>query len=105
MRLLVRLFFGKNTAMANRLTRIYTRTGDDGTTGLADGSRLAKDHTRVEAMGDLDELNSALGLLLSEPLPPRTREQLTLIQHRLFDIGGELAIPGCASVTAQHVSE
>ena len=105
MRRLARLFFGKNTAMANRLTRIYTRTGDDGTTGLADGSRLAKDHTRIEAMGDLDELNSALGLLLSEPLPPRTREQLTLIQHRLFDLGGELAIPGCASVTAQHVSE
>ena len=62
--------------MANRLTRIYTRTGDDGTTGLADGSRLAKDHARVEAMGDVDELNSALGLLLTESLPPRTRELL-----------------------------
>ena len=91
--------------MANRLTRIYTRTGDDGTTGLADGSRLAKDHARVEAMGDVDELNSALGLLLTESLPPRTREQLTQIQHRLFDLGGELAIPGHVSLQAQHVSE
>ena len=91
--------------MANRLTRIYTRTGDDGTTGLADGSRLAKDHARIAAMGDMDELNSTLGLLLTETLPPRTRAQLTLIQHRLFDLGGELAIPGHTSLSAEHVSE
>lgn len=91
--------------MANRLSRIYTRTGDDGTTGLADGSRVAKDHARVEAMGEVDELNSALGLLLTEALPDRTREQLTQIQHRLFDLGGELAIPGHTSLSADHVSE
>jgi cob(I)alamin adenosyltransferase len=97
--------FESNAAMANRLTRIYTRTGDDGSTGLADGSRVAKDHARVQAMGDIDELNSALGLLLSESLPDRTREQLTQIQHRLFDLGGELAIPGHLSLNAQHVGE
>lgn len=91
--------------MANRLTRIYTRTGDDGTTGLADGSRLAKDHARVEAMGDVDELNSAIGMLLTESLPSRTREQLIKIQHRLFDLGGELAIPGHTSLSAHQVSE
>jgi cob(I)alamin adenosyltransferase len=91
--------------MANRLTRIYTRTGDDGTTGLADGSRINKDHARVEAMGDIDELNSALGLLLTEMLPDRVRERLTSIQHRLFNLGGELAIPGYASLSDHHVTQ
>lgn len=91
--------------MANRLTRIYTRTGDDGTTGLADGSRIAKDHARVEAMGDIDELNSAIGLLLTETLPDRVRERLTSIQHRLFDLGGELAIPGHISLGDHHVTQ
>lgn len=91
--------------MANRLTRIYTRTGDDGTTGLADGSRVAKDHARIEAMGDIDELNSAIGLLLTESLPDRVRKRLTLIQHRLFDLGGELAIPGHTSLTDRHVTQ
>ena len=80
--------------MANRLTQIATRTGDDGTTGLGDGTRVPKDHLRVQAMGDVDELNSTLGVLLAEPLPPALRELLGLIQHELFNLGGELSIPG-----------
>ena len=80
--------------MANRLTQIATRTGDDGTTGLGDGSRVAKNHLRVAAMGDVDELNSQLGVLLAEPLPDDVRELLSVIQHELFNLGGELSIPG-----------
>jgi cob(I)alamin adenosyltransferase len=80
--------------MANRLTQIATRTGDDGTTGLGDGTRMAKDHLRVQAMGDVDELNSSLGVLLAEPLPQGVRELLVVIQHELFNLGGELSIPG-----------
>jgi cob(I)alamin adenosyltransferase len=80
--------------MANRLTQIATRTGDDGSTGLGDGSRVAKDHLRVQAMGDVDELNSTLGVLLAEPLPEGVRALLVIIQHELFNLGGELSIPG-----------
>ncbi len=80
--------------MANRLTQIATRTGDDGTTGLGDGTRVPKDHLRVQAMGDVDELNSGLGVLLAEPLPEGVRELLVVIQHELFNLGGELSIPG-----------
>ena len=80
--------------MANRLTQIATRTGDDGTTGLGDGTRVPKDHLRVQAMGDVDELNSGLGVLLAEPLPADVRELLVVIQHELFNLGGELSIPG-----------
>ncbi|MBK6864707.1 MAG: cob(I)yrinic acid a,c-diamide adenosyltransferase [Ideonella sp.] len=80
--------------MANRLTQIATRTGDDGTTGLGDGTRVPKSHARVQAMGDVDELNSMLGLLLAEPLPEDVRELLVVIQHELFNLGGELSIPG-----------
>jgi cob(I)alamin adenosyltransferase len=80
--------------MANRLTQIATRTGDDGSTGLGDGSRVPKDHLRVMAMGDVDELNSGLGVLLAEPLPPDVRDLLVTIQHELFNLGGELSIPG-----------
>ena len=80
--------------MANRLTQIATRTGDDGTTGLGDGTRVPKDHLRVAAMGDVDELNSGLGVLLAEPLPGDVRELLVVIQHELFNLGGELSIPG-----------
>ena len=80
--------------MANRLTQIATRTGDDGTTGLGDGTRVAKTHLRVQAMGDVDELNSHLGVLLAEPLPDAVRELLVVIQHELFNLGGELSIPG-----------
>jgi len=80
--------------MANRLTQIATRTGDDGTTGLGDGQRVPKAHLRVAAMGDVDELNSHLGVLLAEPLPADVRELLVVIQHELFNLGGELSIPG-----------
>jgi cob(I)alamin adenosyltransferase len=80
--------------MGQRLTQIATRTGDDGTTGLGDGSRTRKDAQRVQAMGDVDELNSSLGVLLCEPLPPDVRELLLAIQHELFNLGGELSIPG-----------
>jgi cob(I)alamin adenosyltransferase len=80
--------------MSNRLTQITTRTGDDGTTGLGDGSRTRKDALRVNAMGDVDELNSGLGVLLAEPLPIDVRELLVVIQHELFNLGGELSIPG-----------
>jgi len=80
--------------MGKRLTKIATRTGDDGTTGLGDGTRTRKDAARIAALGDVDELNSALGVLLAEPLPDEVRHDLTVIQHELFDLGGELSIPG-----------
>jgi len=80
--------------MGHRLTRIYTRTGDDGSTGLGDGTRVPKDHPRVEAYGTVDELNSVLGLLLCEPLSHELHAALIRIQHTLFDLGGELSIPG-----------
>ena len=80
--------------MANRLSQIATRTGDDGTTGLGDGQRVPKNHLRIAAMGDVDELNSHLGVLLAEPLPEDVRELLLTIQHELFNLGGELCIPG-----------
>jgi len=80
--------------MANRLSQIATRTGDDGTTGLGDGTRVPKDHLRVQAMGDVDELNSQIGVLLAEPLPADVRELLITIQHELFNLGGELCMPG-----------
>ncbi len=80
--------------MGNRLTKIYTRTGDDGTTGLSDGGRIDKDDPRIEAIGEIDELNSTIGLLLSKDVPETIRSTLTGIQHRLFDIGGELSMPG-----------
>jgi cob(I)alamin adenosyltransferase len=80
--------------MSHRLTQIATRTGDDGRTGLGDGTRVSKDHLRVQALGDVDELNSSLGVLLAEPLPDDVRELLVTIQHELFNLGGELSIPG-----------
>jgi cob(I)alamin adenosyltransferase len=89
--------------MANRLTQIATRTGDDGSTGLGDGSRVPKDHLRVMAMGDVDELNSGLGVLLAEPLPADVRELLVTIQHELFNLGGELSIPGYELLKAAAV--
>jgi len=79
--------------MANRLSKIVTRTGDDGTTGLADGTRLGKEHARIAAMGSLDELNSQLGVLLAEELMPDIRAALLMIQNDLFDLGGALALP------------
>jgi cob(I)alamin adenosyltransferase len=90
--------------MSNRLTRIATRTGDDGTTGLGDGTRTRKDALRVCAMGDVDELNSSLGVLLAEPLPDEVRELLRTVQHELFNLGGELSIPGFELVKADAVA-
>jgi cob(I)alamin adenosyltransferase len=90
--------------MGNRLTQIATRTGDDGTTGLGDGSRVPKDSLRVAALGDVDELNSTIGLLITEPLPEAVREALTDIQHDLFDLGGELCIPGYENVSDAQVA-
>ncbi len=91
--------------MANRLTQIATRTGDDGTTGLGDGTRTRKDALRVQAMGDVDELNSSLGVLLCEPLPDAVRELLVVIQHELFNLGGELSIPGYELLKADAVAQ
>ena len=91
--------------MSNRLTRIYTRTGDAGTTGLADGSRVPKDALRIEAMGAVDELNSALGVLLAEDLPADVRACLTDLQHDLFDLGGELSVPGHPVMGEPHVAK
>src|SRR4051794_11763791 len=89
--------------MANRLTKIVTRTGDDGSTGLGDGRRTSKDHVRVQALGDLDELNSALGCVLAEPLPEAVRSALGAVQNDLFDMGGEVSIPGRAAMQDAHV--
>lgn len=89
--------------MGNRLSRIYTRTGDDGSTGLGDGSRTGKDSARVAAYGTVDEANSCLGLLLACDLPDDVRALLTAIQHQLFDLGGELCIPGHAAIGAADV--
>jgi cob(I)alamin adenosyltransferase len=80
--------------MGHRLSKIYTRTGDTGTTGLGNGSRVEKDHIRVEAFGCVDELNSAIGVVRAESLPEGMDEILSSIQHRLFDLGGELSVPG-----------
>jgi cob(I)alamin adenosyltransferase len=91
--------------MGHRLSKIYTRTGDDGTTGLANGERVDKTDARVAAFGDVDETNSALGLLLAEPgLPPAISSSLARIQHELFDIGAELSLPGYRQITGEHVA-
>jgi cob(I)alamin adenosyltransferase len=92
--------------MGNRLTRIYTRTGDDGSTGLGDGQRVAKDDPRVEAYGTVDEANSAIGVLLAaDLLPEAVRHCLLDVQHDLFDVGAELCIPGHRVVTDAHVTK
>lgn len=90
--------------MGHRLSKIYTRTGDAGTTGLADGSRVDKDSARVEAMGVVDELNSLIGAILVHDVPVGARECLIDVQHALFDVGGELAIPGHTAVTDGYVT-
>ncbi len=89
--------------MGNRLSKIYTRTGDDGSTGLGDGSRVAKDSLRVAAYGTVDECNSAIGLVLANELPEAVRAVLIAVQHQLFDLGGELCIPGHAAIVAADV--
>jgi len=92
--------------MGNRLTKIYTRTGDDGTTGLGNGERVPKEHPRVEAYGTVDELNSAIGVLLAEPaLPAEVSPMLRSMQHRLFDLGGELSVPGRSVIDELAVAE
>ena len=89
--------------MGNRLSKIATRTGDGGTTGLGDGSRTDKDSVRIHSIGEVDELNSHIGLLLCEDMPADLREELVTIQHDLFDLGGELCIPGYQMITEAHV--
>ena len=89
--------------MGNRLSKIYTRTGDDGTTGLGDGSRTGKDSARVAAYGTVDEANSCIGMVLACDIPDDVRDLLTAVQHQMFDLGGELCIPGHAAITGDDV--
>ena len=89
--------------MGHRLSKIVTRTGDAGTTGLGDGSRVPKDSARIEAIGAVDELNSSVGVVLADPLPDDIRALVTDVQHDLFDLGGELSIPGHAAITTTHI--
>lgn len=90
--------------MGNRLSKIYTRTGDEGTTGLGDGSRVNKDSLRVEVLGDVDELNCTLGMILAADVRDEIRATLSEVQHKLFDLGGELCMPGYASINEDDVS-
>lgn len=96
-------FIRQTAYMANRLSKITTRTGDDGTTGLGDGTRIQKSAQRIVAIGDVDELNSQIGVLLTEPLPKFANIMLTRIQNQLFDLGGEICIPGWVALTESHV--
>lgn len=89
--------------MGNRLSKIYTRTGDDGSTGLGDGSRVAKDSARVAAYGTVDEANCAIGMVLAVDVPEDVRRLLTAVQHQLFDLGGELCIPGHAAINDEDI--
>jgi cob(I)alamin adenosyltransferase len=91
--------------MANRLSKIYTRTGDNGTTGLGDGSRINKDSLRVEAMGDVDELNSVIGIMLTEAVPNDLILALTKIQHDLFNVGAEICIPGYIILQQSRIAD
>lgn len=90
--------------MGYRLSKIYTRTGDDGSTGLGDGTRVDKDHLRIEAFGCVDELNSMIGMIRAHNLPAGMDDLLGKLQHRLFDLGGELSIPGYPLITADDTS-
>ena len=90
--------------MGHRLSRIVTRTGDAGTTGLGDGSRTSKDSARIDAIGHVDELNSTIGVLRAETLPDDIATYLSQVQHDLFDLGGELSIPGYSAVGEEHVA-
>jgi cob(I)alamin adenosyltransferase len=97
-------FKAKDSRMANRLTRIVTRTGDDGTTGLADGSRLPKSDLRFHVLGELDELNATIGVVRCEDLPPDVDGLLRQVQNRLFDLGSEFALPGYVAIGEAHLS-
>lgn len=90
--------------MGHRLSKIYTRTGDSGTTGLGDGSRVDKDHPLVEAFGTVDELNSIIGMVLAHDVPDAVRDCLVVVQHDLFDLGGELCLPGTVLIGASYVT-
>jgi len=90
--------------MGKRLTKIYTRTGDDGTTGLGDGSRLSKDSARIEAIGAVDELNSVIGRMLAHDCPIAVRQCLEYVQHDLFELGAELCLPGVTKIEPQHLA-
>ena len=90
--------------MGHRLTRIYTKTGDDGTTGLGDGSRVSKTDLRIEALGAVDELNCALGRILAAEIPPAVRQCLERVQHDLFEVGAELSLPGQVRIREDHVA-
>src|SRR6187551_2123676 len=98
-----RIRFSPERSMGHRLSKIVTRTGDAGTTGLGDGSRVAKDWPRIAAIGAVDELNSTIGVLLAESLPEPVVACLTSVQHDLFDLGGELSIPGYQAMSKDHV--
>jgi cob(I)alamin adenosyltransferase len=89
--------------MGNRLSKIYTRTGDDGTTGLGDGTRVAKNSLRVHAMGDVDELNAVIGMLLTESISDSIRTCLTAIQHDLFNLGGEICMPNLSLIKVERI--
>lgn len=99
------ILIGANFNMANRLSKIYTRTGDDGTTGLGDGSRVNKDSLRIDAMGDVDELNTVIGMIVTEPVPEYIKSMLTLVQHDLFNIGGEICIPNYVLLKQTRVND
>jgi len=90
--------------MGNRLSKIYTRTGDSGTTGLGDGTRVAKDSLRIHAMGDVDELNAVIGILLTESVSDKIRTCLTAVQHDLFNLGGEICMPNHEMIKAERIS-
>ena len=91
--------------MGNRLSKLATKTGDDGTTGIASNQRLAKDSARIEAIGTVDELNASIGMVCSQPISKSIAEVLTEIQHRLFDLGGELAMPDYQLVEEKHIEQ
>lgn len=90
--------------MGHRLSKIYTRTGDAGSTGLGDGTRVPKTHARIEAYGAVDEANSAIGMALAASIPDDVARVLTRVQHELFDLGGELSVPGMRIISAEHVT-
>jgi cob(I)alamin adenosyltransferase len=90
--------------MGHRLSKIYTRTGDTGSTGLGDGTRVSKTHVRIEAYGAVDEANSAIGVVLAANVPDDVARVLTRIQHELFDLGGELSVPGMRLITAERIA-
>nr|HQU89167.1 ATP:cob(I)alamin adenosyltransferase [Denitromonas sp.] len=91
--------------MGHRLSKIYTRTGDAGTTGLGDGNRVSKNSLRIHSLGEIDELNACVGMLLTETLPDDVRALLTDVQHDLFDLGGEVCIPGMSMISTKQVDK